>query len=326
MTVSLVSLGAIQQAAERVRGVARATPLIPSSSSDEWSHLWIKCENLQVIGAFKVRGAYNFLAALDPAVRARGVVTYSSGNHGQAVAYAARRFGTSAVIVMPTTAPAVKIDATRALGAEVHFAGTVSLERKAAAEAIQRERGLTRVPPFDDPDIIAGQGTVGLEIVDQQPAVTAVYVPMGGGGLISGIVAAIKGLRPNVQVVGIEPVGAPKMSTSLQAGHPVTLDHVNSMADGLLAVRPGELNFEHVRSLVDRTMQVSEQEIADAVRFLATHTKLLAEPSGAVSVAGACRLAPPRSSGVHVAVVSGGNAETEKLVELLAERPSSRQQ
>jgi threonine dehydratase len=318
MTMSLVSVGAIQQAAERVRGVARATPLIPASSDDEWSHLWIKCENLQVIGAFKVRGAYNFLAALDPAVRARGVVTYSSGNHGLAVAYAARRLGTSAVVVMPTTAPAVKVDGTRALGAEVHFAGTVSLERKAAAEAIQRERGLTMVPPFDDPEIIAGQGTVGLEIVDQQPAVTAAYVPMGGGGLISGIVAAIKGLRPSVRVIGVEPAGAPKMSTSLRAGHPVTLDHVESMADGLLAVRPGELNFEHVRSLVDQTVQVSEQEIGDAVRFLARHTKLLAEPSGAVSVAGARRLAPSGSSGVHVAVVSGGNAETERIVQLLA--------
>jgi threonine dehydratase len=324
MTVPLVSLAAIRRAADRVRGVARTTPLIPSSSSDEWSHLWIKCENLQVIGAFKVRGAYNFLSALDPDVRARGVVTYSSGNHGQAVAYAARRLGTSAVVVMPTTAAAVKVDGARALGAEIHFAGTVSLERKAAAEAIQRERGLTMVPPFDDPEIIAGQGTVGLEVLEQQPAVTAVYVPMGGGGLISGVVAAVKALRPNVRVIGVEPAGAPKMSTSLEAGHPVTLDHVDSMADGLLAVRPGELNFEHVRSLVDQTVQVSEDEIADAVRFLARHTKLLAEPSGAVSVAGARRVAPAGSLGIHVAVVSGGNAETERIVELLSAecRPS----
>jgi threonine dehydratase len=322
MSASLVTLAAIRRAADRVRGVARITPLIPASSGDDWSHLWIKCENLQVIGAFKVRGAYNFLAALDPDARARGVITYSSGNHGQAVAFAARRLGTSALVVMPTTAPTVKVDGTRALGAEVHFAGTVSLERKAAAEAIQRERGLTMVPPFDHPEIIAGQGTVGLEIVDQQPAVTQVYVPMGGGGLISGVVAAIKALRPTVRVVGVEPAGAPKMSTSLAAGHPITLDHVDSMADGLLAVRPGELNFEHVRSLVDETVQVSEQEIAEAVRFLATHTKILAEPSGAVSVAGARRLAPAGSPGVHVAVVSGGNAEMERIVELLSRRPS----
>ncbi len=320
MSSSLVSLDAIRRAADRVRGVARVTPLVPASSSDEWGHLWIKCENLQVIGAFKVRGAYNFLAALDPEVRARGVVTYSSGNHGQAVAFAARRLGTSAVVVMPTTAATVKVDGARALGAEIHFAGTVSLERKAAAEAIQRERGLTMVPPFDHPEIIAGQGTVGLEIVDQLPDVTSVYVPMGGGGLISGVVAAIKALRPNVRVVGVEPAGAPKMSTSLAAGHPMTLDRVDSMADGLLAVRPGELNFEHVRALVDGTVQVSEQEIAEAVRFLATHTKILAEPSGAVSVAGARHVAPAGSSGVHVAVVSGGNAETERIVELLADR------
>jgi threonine dehydratase len=212
------------------------------------------------------------------------------------------------------------VEGARALGAEVHFAGSVSLERKAAAEAIQRERGLTMVPPFDDPEIIAGQGTVGLEILEQQPAVTAVYAPMGGGGLISGVVAAIKALRPTVRVIGVEPAGAPKMSTSLAAGQPVTLDHVDSMADGLLAVRPGELNFEHVRSLVDETVQVSEQEIADAVRFLARHTKLLAEPSGAVSVAGARRLAPAGSPGIHVAVVSGGNVETVRIVELLAEQ------
>ena len=316
----LVSLAQIRQAADRVRGVARITPLIPISSTADWSHLWIKCENLQVFGAFKVRGAYNFLAALDPDVRARGVITYSSGNHGQAVAYAARQLGTTAVVVMPTTAAAVKVEGARALGAEVHFVGSVSLERKAAAEAIQRERGLTMVPPFDDPEIIAGQGTVGLEILEQQPAVTAVYAPMGGGGLISGVVAAIKALRPTVRVIGVEPAGAPKMSTSLAAGQPVTLDHVDSMADGLLAVRPGELNFEHVRSLVDETVQVSEQEIADAVRFLARHTKLLAEPSGAVSVAGARRLAPAGSPGVHVAVVSGGNVETVRIVELLAEQ------
>jgi threonine dehydratase len=316
----LVSLAQIRQAADRVRGVARITPLIPISSTADWSHLWIKCENLQVFGAFKVRGAYNFLAALDPDVRARGVITYSSGNHGQAVAYAARQLGTTAVVVMPTTAAAVKVEGARALGAEVHFAGSVSLERKAAAEAIQRERGLTMVPPFDDPEIIAGQGTVGLEILEQQPAVTAVYAPMGGGGLISGVVAAIKALRPTVRVIGVEPAGAPKMSTSLAAGQPVTLDHVDSMADGLLAVRPGELNFEHVRSLVDETVQVSEQEIADAVRFLARHTKLLAEPSGAVSVAGARRLAPAGSPGIHVAVVSGGNVETVRIVELLAEQ------
>lgn len=313
----LVSLAEIREAAERVRGVARRTPLIPASSSDEWSHLWIKCENQQVIGAFKVRGAYNFLAALDPGVRARGVVTYSSGNHGQAVAYAARRLGTSAVVVMPTTASTVKIDGARALGAEIHFAGATSLERKAAAEAIQRERGLTMVPPFDDPTIIAGQGTVGLEILEQEPEVTAVYLPMGGGGLISGVVAAVKAMRPLVRVIGVEPAGAPKMSTSLAAGHPVTLDHVDSIADGLLAVRPGELNFEHVQSLVDETAQVSEQEIGEAVRFLASHTKILAEPSGAVSVAGALRLAPPGSSGIHVAVVSGGNVEMQRIVTLL---------
>ncbi len=317
-SLPLVSLPAIQRAAERVRGVARTTPLLPVSSDDEWRHLWVKCENLQVGGAFKLRGAYNFMAALDDGERAHGVVTYSSGNHGQAVAFAARRLGTSAVVVMPTTAATVKVEGARALGAELHFAGTVTLERKAVAETLQRERGLAMVPPFDDPEIIAGQGTVGLEIIAQQPSVTVVYVPMGGGGLISGILAAVKALRPDVRVIGVEPAGAAKMSTSLEAGRPVTLDRVDSMADGLLAVRPGDLTFAHVRGLVDDIVSVSEDEIAEAVRFLARHTKIVAEPSGAVSVAGARRFAPPGTSGVHVAVVSGGNIEPARLIALLA--------
>ncbi len=235
----------------------------------------------------------------------------------------AARFSIPAIVVMPTTAPAVKVEGTRAYGAEVQFAGTTSLHRMAAAEELQRERGLTMVPPFDDARIIAGQGTVGLELLEQMPDVTTVYVPMGGGGLASGVAEAIKASAPHVRVVGVEPAGAPKMTESLAAGHPVTLAHAASMADGLLAVRPGDLTFEHVRALIDQVVRVSEDEIADAVRFLARHTKIVVEPSGATSVAGARRLAPPGATGVHVAVVSGGNVEPSVFADLLRDsRPS----
>jgi threonine dehydratase len=318
-TASLVSLDDIRAARTRLEGVVRRTPVLPVSSDAGWRHLRVKCENLQTTGAFKLRGAYNLISQIDPAVRARGVVTYSSGNHGQAVAWAASQLSIPAVVVMPTTAPAVKIDGTRAYGAEVQFAGTTTLHRMAAAEALERERGLTMVPPFDDARIIAGQGTVGLEILEQVPDVTVVYVPMGGGGLASGVAEAVKASAPHVRVVGVEPAGAPKMTESLAAGHPVTLAQSASIADGLLAVRPGDLTFEHVRALIDEVVRVSEDEIADALRFLARHTKMVVEPSGATSVAGARRLAPQGSPGVHVAVVSGGNVDPAAFADLLRE-------
>jgi threo-3-hydroxy-L-aspartate ammonia-lyase len=316
-TANLVSLDDIRAARARLEGVARRTPVLPVSSETGWRHLLVKCENLQATGAFKLRGAYNLISQIDPDVRARGVITYSSGNHGQAVAWAAARFSIPAIVVMPTTAPAVKVEGTRAYGAEVKFAGTTSLHRMAAAEVLHRERGLTMVPPFDDARIIAGQGTVGLELLEQAPDVTTVYVPMGGGGLASGVAEAIKASAPHVRVVGVEPAGAAKMTESLAAGHPVTLAHAASMADGLLAVRPGDLTFEHVRALIDEVVRVSEDEIADAVRFLARHTKMVVEPSGATSVAGARRLAPPGAPGVHVAVLSGGNVEPSVFADLL---------
>jgi threonine dehydratase len=218
---------------------------------------------------------------------------------------------------MPTTAPAVKVDGTRAHGAEVQFAGTTSLDRKMAAEAIAAERGLTIVPPFDHVDIIAGQGTAGVEILEQIPGVTTVYVPVGGGGLVSGVAAAVKRLSPATRVVGVEPTGAAKMSRSLAAAHPMTLDRIDSIADGLLAVRPGDITFAHVRALVDEVITVSDEEIRSAMQFLSVHTRLIAEPSGAASVAGAMRLAPPGSAGVHVAIVSGGNVSVESWSQLV---------
>ena len=317
LSSTLVSLDDIVSARERLKGIARLTPVLALSPDPRWQHLRLKCENLQVAGAFKVRGAYNLMAQLPQETRTRGVVTYSSGNHGQAVAWAARRLGVPAVVVMPTTASSVKVEGARMLGAEVQFAGTTSIDRKIAAEAIERDRGLTMVPPFDDPRIVAGQGTVGLEILEQAPDVAAIYVPAGGGGLASGVAAAVKALRPDVRVVGVEPAGAPKMTRSLAAGQPVTIDLIGSIADGLLAVRPGDVTFAHVRSLVDEVVIVEDDEIAGAVRTIAREAKLVAEPSGAATVAAARRLAPPGSSGTHVAVVSGGNVSLDALAKIL---------
>jgi threonine dehydratase len=299
----MVTLDDVRAAAVRIRGVAMRTPLLTVGP------LALKCENLQPMGAFKVRGACNMIAQIPPQSRAAGVITYSSGNHGQAVALVAQRFGIPAVVVMPETAPEVKVQGVRRYGAEVIFEGTTTLQRKARAEEELARRGLTMVPPFDDPRVIAGQGTVGLEILEQCPNVTTVFVPAGGGGLISGVGAAIKGMRSGVRIVGVEPDGAPKMSRSRAAGHPVTLDHVSSIADGLLAVRPGDLTFEHVQTLVDDVLTVSDDQIRAAVRWLFSEANLVAEPSGAAAVAGA--LARGSSDGLSVAIISGGNVEPE---------------
>jgi len=270
------------------------------------------------MGAFKLRGALNMLARLSPDALAAGVITFSSGNHGQAVALAAERLGTRAVVVMPETAPAVKVDGVRRYGAEVIFAGTTSLQRKARAEAEVSARGLTMVPPFDHPWIIEGAGTTGLEIVEQCPDVSEVYVPVGGGGLIAGMAAALKGLRPHVRVIGVEPSGAPKMTASREAGRPVTLEKTSSIADGLMAVRPGEITFAHVQALVDDVITVDDRAIASAMGWLFREAKLVAEPSGATSVAGALQQGASLPAGA-VAVVSGGNVSAADYVGYLRE-------
>src|SRR5919106_1576129 len=212
-----VTLGAIRAAADRVRPIARVTPLADVSLA-AGRPLFLKCENLQPGGAFKIRGAYNMIAQLGADERRRGVITYSSGNHGQAVALSARELGAPAVVVMPTTAPAIKVEGTRAFGAEVIFEGTTSSDRRQRAEAEAAARGLTMVPPFDHEWIIAGQGTAGLEILEQRGDVRAVVVPIGGGGLIAGVATAVKRSRPDVAVVGVEPIGAAAMKASPEAG------------------------------------------------------------------------------------------------------------
>jgi threonine dehydratase len=316
--IEMVTLDDIRAARERIKGVARVTPMIDVSAI-AGRPLSLKCENLQPGGAFKIRGAYNMLAQLAPADRARGVITYSSGNHGQAVAISARALGAPAVVVMPTTAPGVKIQGAKKFGAEVVFAGTTTLHRRAKAEEIAAERGLTMVPPFDHEWIIAGQGTLGLEILEQRADVRTVLVPIGGGGLVAGVAAAIKLSRSDVSVVGVEPAGAASMKTSVDAGEIRTLEKVQSLADGLLAVRPGDLNFAYVRKFVDRLETVDEDEIGSALRWLLADAKIVAEPSGAVTVAAALRAAAQYTPPV-VAVISGGNLDPEVLAKHLADR------
>jgi threonine dehydratase len=316
-TSALVTLEAIRAAAERIKPVARVTPLV-DVSGPAGRPFFLKCESLQPAGAFKIRGAYNMVAQLTPAERAAGVITYSSGNHGQALALAARTLGAPAVVVMPTTAPKVKIEGARAFGAEVIFAGTTSADRRARAEAEAARRGLTMVPPFDHEWIIAGQGTAGLEILDERPDVAAVLVPIGGGGLAAGVAAAIKQSRSDVKVIGVEPVGAAAMKVSVDAGHPVTLAKTETVADGLMPVRPGDLTFAHVQKFVDRVITVEDKDIIAAVLWIFANAKLVAEPSGAATTAAVLSgalAAAMRIEGPIVAIVSGGNVGVEKLAE-----------
>jgi threonine dehydratase len=310
----MTTLEDIRQAAARVRPVARVTPLVDVSNL-AGRPLLLKCESLQPGGAFKIRGAYNMVAQLTPEQRQRGVVTYSSGNHGQAMALAARELGAPAVVVMPTTAPPIKIEGAKGFGAEVIFAGTTSTERRTRAEAEAAARGLTMVPPFDHEWIIAGQGTLGLEILEQKPDVATILVPVGGGGLLAGVAAAVKLSKAGVRVIGVEPSGAAAMKASLEAGEPVTLPKTESVADGLMPVRPGDLTFAHAREYVDEVITVDDAQIIDAVMWLFTKAKIVAEPSGAATVAAALS-GRVSSDGPVVAIVSGGNISLDRLEEL----------
>jgi threonine dehydratase len=313
-----VDLDAIRESARRIASVARRTAMADVSHL-AGRPLCLKCEMQQPGGAFKIRGATNMLMRLSTDELRRGVITFSSGNHGQAVALAASTLGAPAVIVMPTTAPAVKVAGVKRWGAEVILEGTTSVERRKRAEAEAAARGLTMVPPFDHPWIIEGQGTCGLEILEQAPDVDVVVVPMGGGGLVSGVAIAVKQSRPTVKIVGVEPAGAPKMTASLAAGHPVTLDKSASIADGLIPVRPGDLTFEYVRGLVDEVVTVDEAAIAKAALWLFHEAKLVVEPSGAATVAAVLNstgtILADKTKKV-VAILSGGNVAPETLAKL----------
>jgi threonine dehydratase len=318
----LVSLADIEAAAERIRDMALRTPLLrttaPSHSRTSPASLYLKAEHLQPMGAFKMRGAANFLAQLEPQALAAGVITYSSGNHGLALALAARRLGARAVVVMPETAPHLKVAGVRRYGAEVIPAGRTSLERTARAEAEAAARRLTIVPPFDHPWIIAGAGTCGVEIVEDCSNLAAVYVPVGGGGLLAGVAAAVKALQPHARVVGVEPVGAAGMVQSRAAGRPVTLDATSSIADGLLPLRPGDLTFAHMQALVDDVITVDEDQIRAGVGWLYRAAGITAEPRGAVSVAGALGEVGPAYAGPHVRGSDGGAGFSRPVVAIVS--------
>jgi threonine dehydratase len=318
---SLVTLADLRAAADTLRGVAVRTPLLPCDALSERTaaDVWIKPEMLQRGGAFKFRGAYTFLARLAPEARARGVIAPSSGNHAQAVAYAARLFGVPATVVMPTTVTVAKRGGAERLGARVVLAGTTTKDRMDVALEMVARDGLTLVPPYDDPTIIAGQGTSGLEIAEDLPQLTTVLVPVGGGGLSAGVSAAIKHLIPGSRVIGVEPAGAPKLSKARAAGEPVGLPRTDSIADGLLAVRIGTTTFAHHQAYIDDVVTVDDADMLRAMRLLLDRAKLVAEPSGAITVAallaGAVTLAPGERA---VCVLSGGNVEWDGLQELFA--------
>jgi threonine dehydratase len=321
---ALVSLDDFEDAARVLAPVALHTPLLrfDALSDQLGAPIYVKPETLQRGGAFKFRGAYNYLARMDPSVRSRGVVAPSSGNHAQAVALAARLFGVPSTVVMPTTVTPAKRDGAERLGARIVLSGTTTAERYAKAVEIVEAEGGTLVPPYDDPTIIAGQGTAGLEIADDLPDVGTVIVPVGGGGLSAGVAAAIKQRVPSCRVVGAEPAEVPKLRRAFEAGRPVRVDKGGGLADGLLAVEIGHNNFAHHQRYLDDVVGVEDAALVRAMRLLLDRMKLIVEPSGAITVAALMEgLVRPSGTGPTVAVLSGGNIEWEGLRELLERAP-----
>ncbi len=326
----MVTLENIKNAQKRIRGVAVRTPLvayfpppIPEHTPTHGRQLYLKPESFQPIGSFKLRGAYNKVASLTDAERSRGVITYSSGNHAQGVAYAARAVGAPAVIVMPRNAPKVKMEATTALGAEIVTVGPGSVERMQKAEALAAEHGYAIIPPYNDEQIIAGQGTVGLEILEDLKDVDLVLVPVGGGGLISGVSTALKLSGAKARVVGVEPELANDAQQSLKAKKivEITAERATStLADGLRTQSIGPINFEHISQYVDDIVTVSEDEIRHAMRRMVADARIAPEPSGAVTFAAwlyhESKLPPAQKV---VAVVSGGNVEPDLLAKIITE-------
>jgi threonine dehydratase len=316
---SLVSLDDVRRAREVIAGRVHRTPLLSATllGRQTGTRLFVKAENLQKTGSFKPRGVLNKLRSLTPEEKRRGLITISAGNHAQALAYAAAVEGLRCVVVMPESASPTKVAASRGYGAEVVLHGTVH-EALEEMHELRESRGLTLVHPYDDPFVIAGQGTVGLEILEDLPDVDLVIVPVGGGGLISGIAAAVKRARPSARVIGVEPEGAPTVTDALRAGRPVRLERVATIADGLTAPIAGDHTLAHVRALVDEVVLVSDDEIAEALRVVLQYTKLLAEPAGAAGIAAllARRVTVPADARA-AAVVSGGNADLARLRQVL---------
>lgn len=314
--MQLTTIDDISVAAKRIRQLVVRTPLIPAPWADPERPLWIKAESLQPVGAFKVRGAFNMIAKLDESARSRGVVAYSSGNHAQAVAYAAVTYGIEAHIVMPEETPKIKIAATRNHGADVILCGPGERER-VAAEVVERT-GAVLVPPFDHLDVIAGQGTIGLEIATDLPEVDVLLVPVSGGGLASGIGTAVKALCPKARVFGVEPELAADTAEGLRLGHRVDWsinDRNRTIADGLRS-QPSVLTFAHLQRVLDEVITVTEHEIRAAVKELAIRAHLISEPSGAVALAAYRKGATP--PGNTVMILSGGNIDPALLLHILA--------
>ena len=332
MPDQLITLTQIREAASRIAQIAVKTPLVeaafPGLSGDgTCKRIWLKAESLQPVGAFKSRGAANKILQLTADEIARGVITYSSGNHAQGVAYVAREVGAKAVIVMPSNAPVIKRAATLAMGAEIVDVGLASSERLAVAEQLVREHGYVVVPPYDDEQIIAGQATCGLEIAEEMPDVNLVLSPVSGGGLLSGVAAAVKQLRPQAKVFGVEPELAGDTAESFRAGSIVTWPAEltsRTIADGLRTQSVGQRNFAHIQAFVDGIVTVTEAEIRAAMRAIVAATRLVPEPSGAVAAAALLFHASelPRYTRA-VAVVSGGNVAPELLAEILTESQPS---
>jgi threonine dehydratase len=314
----VISLGDVEAAARRLDGVAHRTPVVTSRTLDSRARarVYLKAENLQRAGAFKFRGAYNKIASLDEAERARGVAAYSSGNHAQAVALAASLLGTTAVILMPEDAPPAKLEATRAYGAEVVTYDRWTGDREALGRALAEERGLTLVPPYDDPLVMAGQGTAGLELLEEVPDLDMLVVPVSGGGLIAGCATVAKALRPSVRVYGVEPAAGDDTRRSLAEGRRVEIPVPATIADGLQVTAPGKLTFEVNRRLLSGVETVTDDELVDAMTFLFDRCKLVVEPSGAAGVAAllAGKLdVEDQRVGV---ILSGGNVGVARFREL----------
>ncbi|MEU6367009.1 pyridoxal-phosphate dependent enzyme [Streptomyces sp. NPDC046931] len=313
-----VTLADVQDAAARIKGVAHRTPVLRSRTLDRLvgAEVFVKCENFQRVGAFKFRGAYNAASRLSSGQLAKGIAAYSSGNHAQAVALAARELGSSAVIVMPEDTPVSKREATAGYGAEIVTYDRYTGDRVAIGEALAAERGLALIPPYEHPHVIAGQGTAALELVEEVGELDAVVVPVGGGGLIAGTATAAKGLLPAVRVIGVEPEAGDDTKRSLEAGRRVSIPVPRTIADGQAADIPGELTFSINRRLVDEIALVGDEGIRDAMRFAFERMKLVIEPSGASALAALLdhRITPvPRRIGV---IVSGGNISAERFNEI----------
>ncbi|MFI6562035.1 pyridoxal-phosphate dependent enzyme [Streptomyces sp. NPDC050534] len=317
-TTAPVTLDSVRDAAARIKGIAHRTPVLHSRTLDALvgAEVFLKCENFQRVGAFKFRGAYNAASRLTPEQLSRGIAAYSSGNHAQAVALAARELGTTAVIVMPEDTPRSKREATLGYGAEVVTYDRYSEDRVAVGEALAAERGLALIPPYEHPHVLAGQGTAALELLEETGELGALITPVGGGGLIAGSATAAKGLHPGIRVLGVEPEGGDDTKRSLEAGRRVTIPVPRTIADGQAAETPGELTFSVNRRLVDGIALVSDDEIRDAMRFAFERLKIVIEPSGATPLAallaGRVEGLPPRIG----VIVSGGNVDADRFARL----------